>query len=311
MGSPPSEADVPEWAAMLSTPRRALLAAMEMDTKVQGQKAAAAATPSWRAPDKLAAALARDDSPLKDGVVDEAEVATALAALQEKLRLSTGGGAAPSPPRPPDRGADEPAAAAADDGSVDDVLARLEAWRAREAAPPLSARTPRSAGESKAGDEAPFPAIASLEDEERKLQTVAFDEEERKLRDDAAEMRSAVSSLEAWREERRRETAALEARLAAEYEPGDAGGWATRAATGFEVLDLGELESLHDKALASARGARERVAGLLAGEGDAAAGPAPFGVLDYGGDALREAADLELRQLEENLAKLRAEAETD
>ena len=43
---------------MLSTPRRALLAAMEMDTKVQGQKAAAAATPSWRAPDKLAAALA-------------------------------------------------------------------------------------------------------------------------------------------------------------------------------------------------------------------------------------------------------------
>ena len=40
-------------------------------------------------------------------------------------------------------------------------------------------------------------------------------------------------------------------------------------------------------------------------------GPAPFGVLDYGGDALREAADLELRQLEENLAKLRAEAETD
>ena len=190
------------------------------------------------------------------------------------------------------------------------MLARLEAWRAREATPPLSARTPRSAGESKAGDEAPFPAIASLEDEERKLQTVAFDEEERKLRDDAAEMRSAVSSLEAWREERRRETAALEARLAAEYEPGDAGGWATRAATGFEVLDLGELESLHDKALASARGARERVAGLLAGEGDAA-GPAPFGVLDYGGDALREAADLELRQLEENLAKLRAEAETD
>ena len=77
MGSP-SEADVPEWAAMLSTPRRALLAAMEMDTKVQGQKAAAASTPSWRAPDKLAAALARDDSPLKDGVVDEAEVATAL-----------------------------------------------------------------------------------------------------------------------------------------------------------------------------------------------------------------------------------------
>ena len=114
MGSP-SEADVPEWAAMLSTPRRALLAAMEMDTKVQGQKAAAASTPSWRAPDKLAAALARDDSPLKDGVVDEAEVATALAALQEKLRLSTGGGAVPSPPRPPDRGADEPAAAAAAD----------------------------------------------------------------------------------------------------------------------------------------------------------------------------------------------------
>ncbi|KAH8075284.1 hypothetical protein JL721_1284 [Aureococcus anophagefferens] len=209
MGSP-SEADVPEWAAMLSTPRRRL-AAMEMDTKVQGQKAAAAATPSWRAPDKLAAALARDDSPLKDGV-----------------------------------------------------------------------------------------------DEERKLQTVAFDEEERKLRDDAAEMRSAVSSLEAWREERRRETAALEALAASEPATRAAG---RRAATGFEVLDLGELESLHDKA-SRRRGAPGCVAGLLAGEGDAA-GPAPFGVLDYGGDALREAADLELRQLEENLAKLRAEAETD
>ena len=83
------------------------------------------------------------------------------------------------------------------------VRLRTLSLRAREATPPLSARTPRSAGESKAGDEAPFPAIASLEDEERKLQTVAFDEEERKLRDDAAEMRSAVSSLEAWREERR------------------------------------------------------------------------------------------------------------
>ncbi|KAH8083369.1 hypothetical protein JL720_8251 [Aureococcus anophagefferens] len=63
----------------------------------------------------------------------------------------------------------------------------------------------------KAGDEAPF-RRSRRSRARRKLQTVAFDEEERKLRDDAAEMRSAVSSLEAWREERRRETAALEAR---------------------------------------------------------------------------------------------------
>lgn len=327
-----------DWEAMrrqLSTPRRALLAAQDLDMSF-GKENSKTLTPSWRAPDTLAAALKRDGgatSPLGAGVADEREVAAALALLQEKLRAAARGdrvddeGAGAAPPRPPARSPRPPSETPSEtpprspqrpEGvgpDADDVLAQLDAWRARDPAPV----TPRRALAAADGVDAILDAPPAYVDVKAELDAAALrvEDVERRIDEDAAEVEATIASLSDWREGRDSEMAALRARLAVEFEsagPAEAEerDWGARANAAFDLREASTLRDDAGATLDSARGAASRVEALMRDKVEARAAAeaqeneGTFGELDASGSALRFAADLEMRRLEESLAALRA-----
>ena len=125
--------------------------------------------------------------------------------------------------------------------------------------------------------------------------SVSLDAEEADVKAAATEMDGALASLQKWRAGREAEKSALEAKLQAEYSP-------PKLALD---LDRTALVARTEEALSSARGARGRVEALLKAP-RAEAPSANLPVFRRDGDAFREAADAELRELEANLARLQA-----
>ena len=124
---------------------------------------------------------------------------------------------------------------------------------------------------------------------------VSLDAEEADVKAASTEMDGALASLQKWRAEREADRKALERKLEAEYSP-------PKLALD---LDRTALAARTEEALSSARGARGRVEALLKAP-RAEAPSANLPVFRRDGDAFREAADAELRELEANLARLQA-----
>ena len=125
--------------------------------------------------------------------------------------------------------------------------------------------------------------------------SVSLDAEEADVKAASTEMDDALASLQKWRAVREADRKALEMKLQAEYSP-------PKLALD---LDRTALAARTEEALSSARGARGRVEALLkAPRAEAPSGNLP--VFRRDGDAFREAADAELRELEANLARLQA-----
>ena len=125
--------------------------------------------------------------------------------------------------------------------------------------------------------------------------SVSLDAEEADVKAAATEMDGALASLQKWRAGREADRKALEMKLEAEYSP-------PKLALD---LDRTALAARTEEALSSARGARGRVEALLKAP-RAEAPSANLPVFRRDGDAFREAADAELRELEANLARLQA-----
>ena len=123
----------------------------------------------------------------------------------------------------------------------------------------------------------------------------SLDAEEADVKAASTEMDGALASLQKWRAGREADRKALEMKLEAEYLP-------PKLALD---LDRTALAARTEEALSSARGARGRVEALLKAP-RAEAPSANLPVFRRDGDAFREAADAELRELEANLARLQA-----
>ena len=174
-----------------------------------------------------------------------------------------------------------------DDDAVDEVavaqaLARLQA-KLREAQTSEKAAPPPPPENLEA-------AIAA-----HAASSVSLDAEEADVKAAATEMDGALASLQKWRAGREADRKALEMKLEAEYSP-------PKLALD---LDRTALTARTEEALSSARGARGRVEALLKAP-RAEAPSANLPVFRRDGDAFREAADAELRELEANLARLQA-----
>ena len=201
---------------------------------------------------------------------------------------------APEPRSPPSEGTPAwrtPARLAAalkdDDNEVDEVavaqaLARLQAKLREEQEQPKAAPPPPPENL-----EAAIAAHAAS--------SVSLDAEEADVKAASTEMDGALASLQKWRAEREADRKALERKLEAEYSP-------PKLALD---LDRTALAARTEEALSSARGARGRVEALLKAP-RAEAPSANLPVFRRDGDAFREAADAELRELEANLARLQA-----
>ena len=174
-----------------------------------------------------------------------------------------------------------------DDNEVDEVavaqaLARLQAKLREEQEQPKAAPPPPPENL-----EAAIAAHAAS--------SVSLDAEEADVKAAATEMDGALASLQKWRAGREADRKALEMKLEAEYSP-------PKLALD---LDRTALAARTEEALSSARGARGRVEALLKAP-RAEAPSANLPVFRRDGDAFREAADAELRELEANLARLQA-----
>ena len=191
-----------------------------------------------------------------------------------------------------------------DDDAVDEVavaqaLARLQAKLREEqtskAQPtaPTSEPTPSTA----TGKPTPPPPPENLEAAiaAHAASSVSLDAEEADVKAASTEMDGALASLQKWRAGREADRKALERKLEAEYSP-------PKLALD---LDRTALAARTEEALSSARGARGRVEALLKAP-RAEAPSANLPVFRRDGDAFREAADAELRELEANLARLQA-----
>lgn len=175
-----------------------------------------------------------------------------------------------------------------DEAAVAQALAKLQATL-KDAAP--AAKPPAVAPPPPPLDlEAAIAAHAAA--------AVSLDAEEADIHAAAAEVDDALASLEAWKARRETDRKALEAQLAAEHAPSQVPALA---------VDRGDVFDRSEEALTSARGARGRVEALLA-EPKAPGTPRALPVFraQGAGDALREAADAEMRELEANLAQLQA-----